>query len=579
MGKGTHEIAENTIDVTKNMDSTFAYNRKTFQKGPQGDPNESGTDVPGSKDLAELYEESLRRIHEGEVVKGEIVQVDEKHVLVDIGYKSEGQIPTAEFIDSEGNQTARIGDKLDVLLERMENKDGRVILSKEKAAKIKIWSEIEQIHRKIRTVTGKILFRVKGGYCVDIGLRAFLPGSQVDLSPVRDVDALVGTEHDFRILKYDKRKRNVVVSRRAVLEAERTALRKKTLERIEEGTVLTGTVKNITDYGLFIDLGGIDGLCHASDISWGGFRHPSEIHHIGDKITVKVLKFHKEEERICLGIKQLTPDPWTTVEGKYAVGTKLKGRVVGMKDYGAFVEVQEGVQGLLHVSELSWTRKIRDPSQVLNLGDIVEVVVLRIDSAKKRIALGMRQVEPNPWDTISEKYPIGTTIEGNIKNITSFGLFVGIDDGIDGLVHISNISWTKRIKHPSEVYETGQVVRAVVLNIDKEKRHFSLGIKQLTPDPWDEVPEKYPCGIRVAGTVTSVTDFGVFVELEKGIEGLVHVSELPSNDGQDPLSRFEPGDKIQAKVTDLSPEHKRIRLSVRSLAESCEKVRTQIAFT
>ena len=579
MGKGTHEIAENTIDVAKNMDSTFAYNRKTFQKGPQGDPNESGTDVPGSKDLAELYEESLRRIHEGEVVKGEIVQVDEKHVLVDIGYKSEGQIPTAEFIDSEGNQTARIGDKLDVLLERMENKDGRVILSKEKAAKIKIWSEIEQIHRKSGTVTGKILFRVKGGYCVDIGLRAFLPGSQVDLSPVRDVDALVGTEHDFRILKYDKRKRNVVVSRRAVLEAERTALRKKTLERLEEGAVLTGTVKNITDYGLFIDLGGIDGLCHASDISWGGFGHPSEIHHIGDKITVKVLKFDKEEERICLGIKQLTPDPWTTVEGKYAVGTKLKGRVVGMKDYGAFVEVQEGVQGLLHVSELSWTRKIRDPSQVLNLGDIVDVVVLRIDSAKKRMALGMKQVEPNPWDTISEKYPIGTTIEGNIKNITSFGLFVGIDNGIDGLVHISNISWTKRIKHPSEVYETGQVVRAVVLNIDKETRRFSLGIKQLTPDPWDELPEKYPCGIRVTGTVTSVTHFGVFVELEEGIEGLVHVSELPSNDGQDALSRFEPGDKIQARVIDLCPEHKRIRLSVRSLAESSEKVRTQVAFT
>jgi len=477
MGKGTHEMAENTIGVSENMDFTFAYDRKTFQKEPQSDPNESESNIPGSKDLAKLYEESLRRIHEGEVVKGEIVQVDEKRVLVDIGYKSEGQIPTAEFVDSEGNQTARVGDNIDVFLERKEDKDGLVVLSKEKAAIIKMRNKVEEVYRKGGTVRGKIICRVKGGLCVDIGLRAFLPGSQVDLRPVRDMYALVGTEHDFKILKYNKRQGNIVVSRRAILEAERIALRKKTLERLEGGIVIDGIVKNITNYGLFIDLGGIDGLCHVSNMSWTRVGHPSEMHHIGDKITVKVLKFDRERKRVSLGIKQLTPDPWATTEVKYAVGTRLKGVVVGMKDYGAFVELEPGVDGLLHMSEMSWTRKIRHPSQILNVADTVDVMVLSIDAAKKRICLGMKQVEANPWDTISEKYPVGTIIEGKIENITSFGLFIGIDDGIDGLVHISNISRTKRIKHPSELYKKGQKVDAVVLSIDKEDKRFSLGIK------------------------------------------------------------------------------------------------------
>ena len=571
MGKGTHEMAENTIGVTKNMDFTFAYDQKTFQKEPQGDLKETEINIPGSKDLAKLYEESLRRIHEGEVVKGEIVQVDEKHVLVDIGYKSEGQIPAAEFIDSEGNQTARVGDKLDVFLERKENRNGLVILSREKAAKFKIWDEVEQVYKKNGTITGKIISRVKGGYCVDIGPQAFLPGSQVDLRPVRDMYALVGTEHDFKILKYNKRHGNVVVSRRAILEAERIALRKKTLERLEEGVVIDGIVKNITNYGLFIDLGGIDGLCHVSNMSRCRFGHPSEMHHIGDKITVKVLKFDRERGRVSVGIKQLTPDPWTTVEVKYAVGTRLKGVVVGMKDYGAFVELEPGVDGLLHVSEMSWARKIRHPSQVLNVGDIVDVITLTTDAAKKRISLGMKQVEPNPWDNISEKYPVGTTIQGKIKHITNFGFFIGIDDGIDGLVHISNISWTKRIKHPSELYKKGQEVQAVVLSIDKENRRFSLSIKQLTTDPWDEVPQKYTRGTRVTGTVTSVTDFGIFVELEQGIEGLVHVSEISKDKGRNPLSRFHVDDVVECKVINIIREDKKIRLSIQELEGSSEK--------
>ncbi len=543
-------------------DSGSVHQRKAFHKEARGNLNQTDEYIRNSKDLAELYEQTLRGIREGEVVRGEIVQVDEKHVLVDIGYKSEGQIPTAEFIDSKGNQTARVGDKVDVFLERKEDKDGLVGLSKEKAATIKMWNEVEEVYRKGGTVRGKIICRVKGGLCVDIGLRAFLPRSQVDLRPVKDMDIFLGTEHDFKVSGFNKWRRNVVVSRRAELEAERIALREKTLERLQEGVVIDGIVKNITDYGLFIDLGGIDGLCHVSNMSWGRSRHPSEMHHIGDKIMVKVLNFDRQKERVSLGIKQLTPDPWTRVKDKYAVGTRLKGRVVGMKDYGAFVEVEEGVEGLLHVSEMSWTRNIGHPSQVLNVGDIVDVMVLSTDAAKKRIALGMKQVEPNPWDTISEKYPVGTTIQGKIKDITSFGFFIGIDDGIDGLVHVSNISWTKRIKYPSELYKKGQEVQAVVLNIDKENRRFSLSIKQLTPDPWDEVPQKYTRGTRVTGTVTSITDFGAFVELEEGVEGLVHVSELPMDKGANPLSRFHVDDVVECKVIDVIREDKRISLSI-----------------
>ncbi|MGD2124703.1 MAG: 30S ribosomal protein S1 [Desulfobacteraceae bacterium] len=533
-----------------------------------------GGEVKGEqegKDFTELYEESLKSIQEGGVVKGEIVQIDKEYVLVDIGYKSEGMIPISEFADSEGNVNARIGDELDVLLERREDDEGIILLSKDKAAKIKIWDEIKEIYEKGGTIKGKIISRVKGGMSVDIGLPAFLPGSQISLKPIKDFDAYIGSVYDFKILKYNKRRSNIVLSRRAILEAERSVLRQSTLEKLENGAIMDGTVKNITEYGLFIDLGGIDGLLHITDMSWGRVGHPSELYKVGDPITVKVLNYDEETGRVSLGLKQLKSDPWTKADEKYPVGAKIKGRVVSLADYGAFVEVEEGIEGLIHVSEMSWTRKIRHPSQVVKVADHVEAMVLNIDSANKRISLGLKQVEPNPWDIIGERYPVGTTIEGRIKNITDFGIFIGIDEGIDGLVHISDISWTKRVKHPSELYKKGQEVQAVVLNIDKENERFSLGIKQLAPDPWDEVPNKYPPGSRVTGTVTNVTDFGVFVELEEGIEGLIHVSELTKEKGGNPLSRFNVDDVIQAKVINVSRIDKKIGLSIRKLEESEER--------
>lgn len=539
--------------------------------GESEEEEESVEDAQDSDSFMRLYEESLKSIKEGEVVAGEIVQVDKEYVLVDIGYKSEGQINIREFIDAEGNLAANVGDKIEVLLERREDDEGVIRLSKEKAAKMKVWDKIREIYENDGTVKGTILSRVKGGLSVDIGLQAFLPGSQVDLRPIRDMDSLVGMEHEFKIVKYNKRRGNIVLSRRAILEAERVALKDKTLEIIEEGSVLRGIVKNITDYGLFIDLGGIDGLVHITDMSWGRVGHPSEMHKAGDEIEVKVLSFDKERERVSLGIKQLVPDPWSQVEKKYPIGARITGRVVSLTDYGAFIEVEQGVEGLIHVSEMSWTRKVRHPSQLLSIGDMVEAIVLNMDIARKRISLGMKQVAPNPWDVIEEKYPVGTTIEGKIKNITDFGAFIGIDEGIDGLVHISDISWTKRIRHPSEVYKKGQEVRAVVLNIDRNNERFSLGIKQLAPDPWDEIPVKFKPGTRVTGTVTNVTDFGLFLELEEGIEGLVHVSEISSDKKGNPLSRFQIDDVIQAKVINVSREEKKIGLSIRKLDETSEK--------
>jgi small subunit ribosomal protein S1 len=539
--------------------------------GESEEEEESIEDAQDSDSFMRLYEESLKSIKEGEVVAGEIVQVDKEYVLVDIGYKSEGQINIREFIDAEGNLAANVGDKIEVLLERREDDEGVIRLSKEKAAKIKVWDKIREIYENDGTVKGTILSRVKGGLSVDIGLQAFLPGSQVDLRPIRDMDSLVGMEHEFKIVKYNKRRGNIVLSRRAILEAERVALKDKTLDIIEEGAVLRGIVKNITDYGLFIDLGGIDGLVHITDMSWGRVGHPSEMHKAGDDIEVKVLSFDKERERVSLGIKQLVPDPWSQVEKKYPIGARITGRVVSLTDYGAFIEVEQGVEGLIHVSEMSWTRKVRHPSQLLSIGDMIEAIVLNMDISRKRISLGMKQVAPNPWDVIEEKYPVGTTIEGKIKNITDFGAFIGIDEGIDGLVHISDISWTKRIRHPSEVYEKGQEVRAVVLSIDKNSERFSLGIKQLAPDPWDEIPVKFKPGTRVTGTVTNVTDFGLFLELEEGIEGLVHVSEISSDKKGNPLSRFQIDDVIQAKVINVSREEKKIGLSIRKLDETSEK--------
>jgi small subunit ribosomal protein S1 len=564
MVKGINEMAENRFSEAENVGLNFADEMME-------DINETEENNQDNHNFMELYEESLKPIHEGKIINGEIVQIDEDFVLVDIGYKSEGQIRIAEFIDLEGQLTAKVGAKVDVLLVRKEDKEGRIILSKEKAAGVKVWEKIEEAYKNHDTVRGKIISRVKGGLSVDIGLQAFLPGSQADIRPIRDLETLVGAEHDFRVIKYEKHQGNIVLSRRATLEAERKALREKTIERLEKDVILEGIVRNITDYGLFIDLGGIDGLVHITDMSWGKIGHPSEAYQVGDKIMVKILSFDRERERVALGIKQLTPDPWSRAQDKYPVGKSVTGRIERLKEYGAFVELEEGIEGLVHVSEMSWTRKIKHPSQILSVGNIVKAKVLSLDISKKRISLSIKQLEPNPWETIAENYPIGTIIEGKIKNIAEFGFFVGIDEGIDGLIHISDLSWNKKINHPSELYKNGDEVQAVILDIDKENARFSLGIKQLTPDPWNEIPEKYKPGTRVSGTVTSVTDFGLFVELEEGIEGLIHISQLPKGKTDNPLEEFQVKDEIQAEVVNLSKEEKRIGLSIRKLTESLEK--------
>lgn len=521
------------------------------------------------ENFAELFEKSLQSIQEGKVVTGEVVGINKEYVLVNVGFKSDGRIPIREFLDLEGHLTVRIGDKVDVFIERIEDDNGRILISKEKAEKTNIWDRIEEIYEKEGTVKGKIIGPAKGGMTVDIGIQAFLPGSHIDLAPVKNMDSLLGAVHDFRILKYNKRQDNIVLSRRAILEAERCALREKTLKLLEEGAVLEGTVKNIADYGLFIDLGGIDGLVHISEISWSRtkVRHPSDIYHIGDRVKVKVLHFDRKDQRVSLSIKQLKPDPWVGAEKRYPIGKRIECRVVNIKGYGAFVEVEEGIEGLIHVSELSWNKRITHPSQILNVGDIVDAVILNIEEAKKRLSLSMKQAIPNPWD----KYTVGDIIKGKVRNIKDFGMFVSIDEGIDGFVHISNITRNRKLEDPSELYKEGHEVEAIVLRVDKEKGHFSLGIKQLIPDPWDRVHEKYQPGMKVSGTVTNITNFGIFLELEEGVEGLVHMSQISRDNQRNSLSCYQLCDVIQAVVLNVSPREKRISLSISKLDEDHQR--------
>ncbi len=523
-------------------------------------------DQDGSmEELMSMYEESFKRFSEGEVVTGKVIYIDKDYVLVDVGYKSEGQIPIAEFKGEDGTVTVEVDDEVEIMIERWDEEEERVILSKEKAAKVKVWEAIKATHDADETIDGLIISRVKGGFAVDVGIQAFLPGSQADLRPIRNLDEMVGQTFTFKILKYNRKRSNIVLSRRLILEQERESQRAETLASIEEGQVMDGIVKNITEYGIFVDLGGVDGLLHITDISWGRVKHPSELYSVGDKIAVKVLSFDLEKERVSLGMKQLTPDPWTVAMEKYAVGTKVIGKVVSLTDYGAFVELEEGIEGLIHVSEMSWTRKIRHPSKMVSAGEEVEAVVLDIKPETRRVSLGMKQTAPNPWDVISEKYPVGTTIEGKIKNITDFGLFIGIDDDIDGLIHISDISWTKRIKHPSEIYKKGDLVQAIVLDIDKQSERFSLGVKQLHPDPWKSAEVRYGVGKVIKGIVTNITDFGVFVELEEGIEGLVHVSEISKEKIKTPVGQYNVGEEIAARVMNVNTDDRRIGLSIKRL--------------
>ncbi len=533
------------------------------------DENEMET-MDGEESFEELlkdYEQGGFELKRNDVVQGTIVQVNPDSVVVDVGYKSEGVIPLREFADEKGEINVNVGDVYDVLFGGGESDSGLIVLSKEKADRQKIWNSLEEG----AVVEGRIVSRIKGGLSVDIGVNAFLPGSQVDLRPVRNLDKVIGQNYEFKIIKLNKRRGNIVLSRRVLLESERESQRGETLKTLEENQVVEGIVKNLTDYGAFIDLGGIDGLLHITDMSWGRVKHPSDILAVGDKINVKVLKFDKDKERVSLGLKQIAPDPWLDVDSKYPIGAKVTGKVVSLTDYGAFVELEEGVEGLIHVSEMSWTKRVKHPNKVLNIGDDVESVVLALDTDNRRISLGLKQVEPNPWDVIGEKFPIGTIIEGQVKNITDFGIFVGVDEGIDGLVHISDLSWTKRIKHPSEAYKKGDLVKAVVLNIDRENERFSLGLKQLSSDPWETVPTRYARGTIVKGKVTSVTDFGIFIELEEGIEGLIHVSELSKEKIDSPKEFAQVGDDLEAAVLQVDTVDRKIALSIKNLDEQKEK--------
>jgi len=522
----------------------------------------------------QMYEESIKDVKVGGVVKGRVIQINPDSVVVDIGYKSEGQIPLNQFTDAQGNCTIKIDDEVDVFLERYEDENGNIQLSRIKAERLKVWDDIKRIYDEESSIPGTITGKVKGGLSVDIGVPAFLPGSQIDLKPIRNLDKLIGETFDFKILKHNQKRNNVVISRRALLEKEREALKEVLLTKLQEGAVLQGIVKNITDYGAFIDLGGLDGLLHITDISWGRVNHPTERLTVGDEVTVKIIKYDEEKQRVSLGMKQLKDDPWATAAEKYPEGTKVKGKVLSIKDYGAFVEIEEGIESLVHVSEMSWTKKIKHPSQVVSVGDEIEAVVLSVDPEKRRISLGMKQVEPNPWDTLIDKYPMGTKIEGEIKNITDFGIFVGIENDIDGLVHISDISWSKRLKHPGEEFSKGQTIQAVVLNLDKDNQRFSLGIKQLQEDPWESISKKVIAGDNVNGTVTNLTDFGAFIELEDGVEGLVHISEITADKDKKPEEVLKVGDQITAKVLNINYNDRKIALSIKGYLEEKEKLET-----
>jgi small subunit ribosomal protein S1 len=550
-----------------NGDNLILENQEISEYGAQesSQENVSGKKASGKEEdlgFKELYEKSLQNVQLGEIVTGKVVQINNDVIMVDVGWKTEGYIPARELKGDNGDIIVNVGDDIEVLVDKRDS-DGNLVLSRDKAAKIKVWDDVKNAYEQNISIKGMVLQRVKGGLSVDIGVMAFLPGSQIDIRPIRDLDKYVGQGMMFHVLKYDRKRSNVVLSRKTILEKERESIRKKTLEDMEEGNVVEGIIKNITDYGLFIDLGGIDGLLHVTDISWGRITRPSESFSKGDKIQVKVLSFDREKERVSLGIKQLTENPWEKISDKYPVNSVTEGKIVNLTDYGVFVELEPGVEGLVHVSEMFWTREIKHPSKVMSVGETINVMVLDVNPETKRISLGFKQTTTNPWETLKQKYPEGTVVRGVIRNITNFGFFVGVEDGIDGLVHISDISWKHTIKHPSELYKKGQEIEAMVLNVDVENEKFSLGIKQVEKNPWDELSSKYIPGSIIKGKVTNVTDFGIFVEIEEGIEGLVHISELSQKRVKSCSELYAVGDIVSAVVKSIDVKSKKIRLSIK----------------
>jgi small subunit ribosomal protein S1 len=514
--------------------------------------------------LLAQYENSFKNLQEGQIIRGRILSVTGSEVIVDIGYKSEGIIPVSEFTDFSGEVTVKPGDSVDVLLERTEDQNGYVVLSKDKAEKMKVWDEVEKSYRSGSTVRGRVIDRIKGGLAVDIGVKAFLPGSLVDVKPVKNLEALRGKDLEFKVISVDKKRGNIVLSRKAVVEIEQEAKKKETLQLLEEGRVLRGTVKNLTDYGAFVDLGGLDGLLHVTDMSWGRVNHPSDLVKVGDEIEVVVLKFDRETERVSLGTKQLTEDPWSHVPERYPPGSRVTGRVSNVTDYGAFVELEEGVEGLVHVSEMSWSKKVKNPSKVVSPGDSVEAIVSDVNPEARRISLSLKDTLPDPWESVLEKYTVGSRVQGKVRNLTDFGAFVEIEEGVDGLVHVSDMSWTKRIKHPSEVLKKGDDVEAIITSIDQENRRISLSIKEFQPNDWQSFKEKHQVGDVVDGVVTRVADFGVFVQMDSLVEGLMHVSETGLPRGSKPQEHFHEGDAIKAKILRIDDAEMKVGLSAAS---------------
>jgi small subunit ribosomal protein S1 len=554
--------------VNKPEELADAPSQETTSGGQFAD-SQGGEEEESYEKLLDQYG-GIRKFAEGEVLKGTVLKITSTDVVVDIGYKSEGVIPINQFQTPSGDPEVAIGDVVDVFIENTEDYEGHIVLSKEKAEKVRIWEDVEKAYNEETVIDGRVIERIKGGLAVDIGVRAFLPGSQIDVRPVKNLDSLRGQEIQCRVIKLNRKRGNIVLSRKLVLEQALNIRKAETLANLRDDAVITGVVKNITDYGVFIDLGGLDGLLHVTDLSWGRVNHPSELFSVGDEITVKVLKFDREKERVSLGYKQLTPDPWSLIHERYPIGSRVQGKVVNITDYGAFVELETGVEGLIHVSEMSWSKRVKHPSKVLDTGQEVEAVVLDLDGEGRRISLGLKQIGPDPWVTLAERYAIGSVIEGRVRNLTDFGAFIEVEEGIDGLVHVSDIS-QRRIKHPSEILKKGEQVQAIILNIDIDNHRLSLGIRQLQPDVWDQFFDSHHVGDNVRGRIVRHAPFGIFVELDEGIEGLCHISEIDDDDRDNPEERFKVGDEVELRVIKLNPSERKIGLSYKALAEDVER--------
>jgi small subunit ribosomal protein S1 len=536
--------------------------KQPLQKG--GETND--LEGLGMDELLDMYDRKMSNFAEGDIIRGRVLKVLGAEVVIDIGYKSEGVLPVHEVTGYDGKITVKPGDELDVYIERLENNSGYIVLSREKAERMLVWDRIEAAFKADEPIAGRVIERVKGGLAVDVGgVKAFLPGSLIDTKPVKNLDALRGHEYKFKIVSFDKKRNNVVLSRRAIVEVEQAAAKADTFSKLQEGQHTHGVVKNITDYGVFVDLGGVDGLLHITDVSWGRVNHPSEYFNVGDEIEVVVLKFDPAAERVSLGYKQKSQDPWTDVVQRYPLGSKVHGRVVSLTDYGAFIELEEGVEGLIHVSEMSWTKKVRNPSKLLAMGTEVDAVVTDVNVQNRRISLSLKALEQNPWDTIAERYPIGAVVTGKVRNLTDFGAFVEVEDGIDGLIHISDMSWNRRLKHPNEVLKKGDAVQARVISVDGENQRLSLSIKEFLPNEWDNFAKSHNVGDELIGTIAKITDFGLFIRVADGVEGLAHISEI-SRDPKAKLDKsFHVGEAVRTKVIKIDWTDKKIGLSTRDV--------------